>query len=105
MKKVDLNIQELSIVKGILNNYPGTVIFGSRIKGTSRKFSDLDVCIKDPITDYEFVMLQETFSESDLPFKVDLVDYSKVDNDFKKIIDSEGINLWRLETETESIDC
>lgn len=93
MKQVELSAQELALVKHILRNYPATVIFGSRIKGTSKKFSDLDVCLKDPITDYEYVVLEEAFQESDLPFKVDLIDYSKIDDSFKNIVDAEGMSL------------
>ena len=92
-KSICLTNKELSIVKEILEKYPNTIVFGSRIKGVSKRFSDLDVCIKDPISDYEYELLKEEFENSDLPFKVDIVEYKRVDNSFKKIIDEEGIEF------------
>jgi predicted nucleotidyltransferase len=42
--------RHLEIVQDILNKYPYTFYaFGSRVKGTHKRFSDLDLCIKDPI--------------------------------------------------------
>jgi len=62
-------------VKSILKNYSKMVVFGSRIKGTSKRLSDLDVCLKDKILDSDYELLKEKFEKSDLPFKVDLVEY------------------------------
>lgn len=94
MKKIALTAQEFKIVADIMKKWPKTVVFGSRIKGTSRRFSDLDLCIKEPITDYEYESLQEAFEESDLPFRVDLVEYNKVDETFKAAIDRQGVPLF-----------
>jgi len=93
MKKICLTDKELSIIKKILEKYPNAIVFGSRIKETSKRFSDLDICIKDPISDYEYELLKEKFENSDLPFKVDIVEYKRVDDSFKKIIDEEGIGF------------
>jgi len=93
---MSLSDQELNIVANIMKNFPQTLLFGSRIKGTSKQFSDLDLCIKDRITDYDYELLKEAFEESDLPFFVDLVDYNKLDESFKKIIDSQAIPLFEL---------
>jgi uncharacterized protein len=90
---VELTEKERTVVLAILKKYPKTVLFGSRIKGTSKKFSDLDVVIKDDLKDYEYVLLREEFEKSDLPFKVDLVNYRRADDNFKKIIDAEAIPL------------
>ena len=92
-KKIDLTEKEFLIIKNILKNYPDTIIFGSRIKGSSKKFSDLDICIKNKIKDYEHELLNEMFENSDLPFKVDVVLYNEVSDSFKKIINEEGIKL------------
>lgn len=84
---------ELALVKDIMKQYPNTVVFGSRVKGTQKKYSDLDLAIKDPITGYNYVLLQEAFEESDLPFTVDLVEYDRCDDYFKQIIDQYGTKL------------
>ena len=92
-QSIDVTENELAIIANILKDRPDVVVFGSRIKGTSKRFSDLDLCLKAPISDYEYELLKEAFEKSDLPFKVDLVDYSKIDGSFKKIIDQEGIKF------------
>lgn len=65
--------------------------FGSRVTGTHRKFSDLDLAYKEPLAEKTVIQLETAFEESDLPFKVDLVNYSKCSEAFKKIIDAEAV--------------
>jgi predicted nucleotidyltransferase len=88
-----LTEQEFIIVSKILKDHPDVIIFGSRVKGTNKPFSDLDICLKKPMKDYEYTLLREAFEKSNLPFTVDLVDYNKIDDSFRKIIDEEGIPL------------
>lgn len=96
MKKLQLSTQERSIIKNILQKYPHSTLFGSRIKGTAKKFSDLDICLKDQIKAYEYELLKEEFENSDLPFTVDIVEYQELDNNFKKIIDADNVPLTKL---------
>ena len=92
-----LSPQDLTIIHDILDSYKEVYIFGSRVKGTYKQFSDLDVCIKQPLLDYEVELLAEKFTESDLPFKVDLILYDEVDDNFKKRIDQEAVSLAQLQ--------
>lgn len=92
-RAIALTVQERKTIYTILKKYPKTVLFGSRVKGTSKKYSDLDVVIKDDLKDYEYELLSEEFEKSDLAFKVDLVNYRRADDHFKKIIDKEAIPL------------
>jgi len=85
--------QELNIIRTILQPYKEVYVFGSRVKGTHKPFSDLDICIKQPIPDYQVELLNEQFTESDLPFKVDVVLYNEVDDSFKKRINQEAVAL------------
>ena len=89
--KIELAQHHLKLVKEILSKHiPGMEVwvFGSRVTGTSKKFSDLDLVIitKKPLPSKVMTSLQETFSESNLPIKVDLVDWSIISEDFRKII-------------------
>ena len=43
------------------------------------------------------VLLEEEFEESDLPYKVDLINYYSCDENFKKIMDSNNIILPKLD--------
>ena len=62
-------------------------IFGSQATGKAKKFSDYDIGIigEKPIAWKTLSLAEEAFEESDLPFKVDLVDFSLVSDKFRKI--------------------
>ena len=93
MNVVNLTPDQLNFIKNALKAYPNTVIYGSRVKGSNKQYSDLDVCLKDSITDYGYELLVEAFENSDLPFKIDLSEYQKLSDDFKKVIDANSILL------------
>lgn len=93
MKKINVTKEELVIIKDILKNIPNTYLFGSRTTGKNKKFSDLDICLKKNISDYDYEILKEKFEKSDLPFSVDIVEYNKVSDAFKKVIDKECIKF------------
>jgi len=90
-----LKPEELKIVSEILKRYVPeyTVIaFGSRVHGRNLKeFSDLDLAIKSPrpLPTEKLMSLQNAFSQSDLPFKVDVIDWADTDENFRKIIEAD----------------
>ncbi len=63
-------------------------IFGSRANNTASLYSDLDIALKNisPISFAEISKIRESFSESKLLYKVDIVDLDNVDDEFKKRI-------------------
>ncbi len=58
--------------------------FGSRATGRPKRFSDLDLAIaaSGPLEVSRLAALAEAFDESDLPFKVDVVDLCAADPAF-----------------------
>ena len=62
-------------------------IFGSRATGKAQKYSDYDVGIfgKNQVSWSKIVLIEEALEESDLPYKVDIVDFSLVSANFKKV--------------------
>lgn len=98
MGSLDVTPEELAIVKSILQqfvpNYP-VWAFGSRVKGTARKYSDLDLAIitEMPLTFLERDNLKEAFSESDLVWKVDIVDWATTSEAFRQIIRQKYIEI------------
>lgn len=77
----------LSIVLNILKKYPFTFYaFGSRVKGNPKKFSDLDLCFIENIPNNMQSHIDEDFDESDLPYKVDVINWNTCDESFKDII-------------------
>lgn len=91
---INIESKHLNIVLNILNKYNYTFyVFGSRATNKVKQFSDLDLCYKEAIPDAVIAKLEEDFEESDLPYKVDLVNYNSCDTEFKKIIDESCIPL------------
>ena len=62
-------------------------VFGSRATGKAQKYSDYDVGIlgKKAVPWSKVVLIEEALEESDLPYKVDVVDFSLVSSKFKKV--------------------
>lgn len=60
-------------------------IFGSRADGHTDSFSDYDIGIsgRKVIPFKKISLIKEAFEESDLPFKVDIVDFSQVSQKFR----------------------
>ncbi len=95
---IDIRPEELSIVRGILQKHiPQYEVwaFGSRVTNNAKPFSDLDLVI---MTDKALpfgisAALTEDFSESDLPWKVDIVDWATTSDSFKKIIADNKVTI------------
>ena len=91
--------EEMALVRVILAAHlpPGATVlaFGSRVKGAHRPYSDLDLALDAgrPLSLDEHARLAEAFSESDLPFKVDLVDLRLASDAFRRHIEAEGLPL------------
>ncbi len=70
-------------------------IFGSRATGTHKKFSDIDIGIKssNPDLSYKLSCLEEGFEESNIPYRVDVVNFSKTSKNFKEVAKKEIISL------------
>lgn len=94
---IDIADEHAAIVRDILRRYlpagSRALAFGSRVTGGARRYSDLDLAIESarPLGLDLTGRIAEAFSESDLPYKVDIVDLSIVDPDFRPRIMSAGI--------------
>ena len=85
------------ILIDILNRYPYQFyVFGSRIKGTAKKYSDLDLCYKEEVPYSILSNIKETLEETNLPFSVDFVDWNNCTEDFQKLIENDLIPLQNL---------
>ncbi len=62
-------------------------IFGSRATGEAKKFSDYDIGIigERPVPSRVKVLIEEALEESNLPYKVDIVDFTLVSSSFKEV--------------------
>lgn len=87
-----LDDKNLNIVKHILNkSIPDrkVVIFGSRVKGNIKPHSDIDLCIlgNETLSLLQIAKLKEAFSNSDLPVRVDIVEWSNITPEFQQVIE------------------
>ena len=94
---IDLPADHRRLVLNILHAHlpPSTKawVFGSRATGRARRYSDLDLAIDAGrrLTLDEIARLIEAFSDSDLPYKVDLVDWHDIDDGWRQIIVAERV--------------
>lgn len=84
--------EQLKIVLDILQQYVPDAevrVFGSRYNLTARKYSDLDlVILGQDILDLNLLAyLKEAFEESDLPFRVDILDWHSISQEFRQVIE------------------
>jgi type I restriction enzyme S subunit len=94
--RIDIQPDQWAIVRDILRKHvPQYEVwaFGSRATGKAREFSDLDLAV---ITDKPLPLdisagLSDDFSESDLPWKVDVVDWSTTRDSFRAIIERDKV--------------
>jgi predicted nucleotidyltransferase len=95
---LDIRPDHLEMVRAILQQYlPQAQVwaFGSRVKGTARKTSDLDLCVdnKAPLSFEALATLRDVFSESNIPYKVDVVDWQTIDDSFRAVIVADRLSL------------
>lgn len=85
----------LDILRAHLPHHTKTWVFGSRVTGRARRYSDLDLVIDAGrrLTLDEIAELAEAFSDCDLPYKVDLVDWQDIDDRWRQTIAAERVAL------------
>lgn len=81
--KLAIEHRHYNIVMNILAKYPFKFYaFGSRVKGNARPLSDLDLCVDGNIPGNVLTHIDEDFEESDLPFKVDILQLNSLSEAF-----------------------
>ena len=96
---ISITDEEMNIILDIIKKYAGdckVLVFGSRLKGTNKPFSDLDLAFisNEKLGLKKFSKLKLKFEESDLPYRVDIIDYNRVSKEFKKLIDDENGKIY-----------
>lgn len=78
--------------------FPRTKIylFGSRARKTNREFSDIDIALDAgrPLDNIDVGEARDMLAESNVPYKIDVLDLQSVPEEMKKIILKEGV-LWK----------
>jgi len=95
---IDVTAEQWAIIAAILQRHvPNNTVwaFGSRAKYTAKPYSDLDLAIesKAGLSLSLIAALEHDFSESDLPFKVDIADWRAMSEDFRGLINNHRIQV------------
>lgn len=91
--------EHAAILRDVLRQYlpdgARASVFGSRAQGGARQYSDLDLALEwDRPLELDLIgQIAEALSESDLPYKVDIVDRSTVDPAFRARITAGCVTL------------
>ena len=98
MPPVDIAPEHLTIVLDILRKHvPDHEVwaFGSRARRAARRYSDLDLAIisTEPLSLLASARLADDFSDSDLPWRVDVLDWATTSADFRKIVERDKVVL------------
>lgn len=98
VQPIDAAPDDLAFVLSILDRHVPELevrAFGSRARWNARETSDLDLALmtRQPLAAQRLAALREAFSESDLPFKVDLVDWAATPERFRRMIEHESVVL------------
>jgi predicted nucleotidyltransferase len=91
---IQLDADHLEAVRRIVRDHlPEAQVwcFGSRAVGKAWKWSDLDLAVEVPggVPFTQLLRLKAAFSDSDLPIKVDVVDWDTLDPEFRNHIAAE----------------
>lgn len=95
---INLEKKYLTILLDILNAHMSEYavwLFGSRATNHCKPFSDIDIAViaSEKIDENRIAKLKYALSESNLPYKIDIVEFSTVDTAFQAIIQNKHIVL------------
>lgn len=100
---IDLPADHRRLVLDILRaNLPRSAkawVFGSRATSRARRYSDLDLAIDAgrQLTLDEIARLSEAFGDSDLPYRVDLIDWYDINDRWRQTILADRMALTEAE--------
>jgi len=97
--KINLEANTIEKIKNAVKSYTNirkVILFGSRAKGNAKIGSDIDIAlVGENITFREICRLGSEFDQLNLPYKIDILDYSSIKNqELKEHIDRVGIVLF-----------
>ncbi len=89
---IALEEEQIKLIQTILRNYfPDAEIrvFGSRYKHTNQPYSDIDIVIvgKTKIDLITYSKVKEELEESNLKYRVDLLDWHSISREFQQVIE------------------
>ncbi len=87
----------LEVLRILREQAPGIEVwaFGSRARRTAKPYSDLDLALvtRQPLALDQLASITDAFETSDLPIRVDVVDWAATGDAFRKIIERDKVVL------------
>ena len=99
MIKTSISSADVHSISDILRKYidprkQTAFIFGSAATRKMRRSSDIDIGIEgEKLSPQTYFSIKDEFEESDIPYTVDIVQFSRVDDRFKQIAKKDIIPL------------
>ncbi len=95
---IDVSPNHIETVLGILARHVPECearIFGSRFSGTAKRYSDLDIALvgREKLDWRVMAAIKEEFQESELAFRVDILDWNALSAEFRKAIEESGYQV------------
>jgi len=99
---IEIEPQDWAVVTRILQEQVPTLevwAFGSRARHCAKPYSDLDLALitPAPLSLDKLANLSEAFDTSDLPIRVDVVDWASTSETFRKIIAQDKVVVQQAE--------
>lgn len=90
--------EQFRVIRSILTRIvPGAeyLAFGSRLDHCHHRYSDLDIAIRadDKLPLEQLAALEEAFADSDLPFRVDIVDLHRASTELRQVVESHHLRI------------
>ena len=83
------------VLRILREQLPGVEVwaFGSRARHTAKPYSDLDLALmtRQPLALEQLASITDAFETSDLPIRVDLVDWASTSEAFRRIIERDRV--------------
>lgn len=87
---IDLDKKYLDFLKMTISKYLKDCkiyLYGSRVKGTARKYSDIDIALScRDLNKNTLLKIKTEFEMSTLPYEVDVIDLNNISETFKNRI-------------------
>ncbi len=88
----DISTEQENTIRQILDEFIPSrkvMVFGSRISPAAKPYSDLDLAIMgdEPVELSTLALLKDAFAESDLSFRVDVLQWCRTSPEFKKVME------------------
>lgn len=85
MAELDLTEKHVEFIKKTVREI---YVYGSRVQGKAKRYSDVDIALKSKsaIPFLRLLDIKTAFENSTFPYNVDVIDLNSIKDDFKNII-------------------